>query len=122
MHDAQVFIWDETLRDGEQTPGVSLSIEQKVEIAKALDELKVDVISAGFPAVSKDEFEAVKRITSLNLNARIGLFSCGKSPKSLMSESASVYLADLPDVTLTSRWIVFYQQQIKALSQIIKIF
>ncbi|QDQ02816.1 homoaconitate hydratase [Lysinibacillus fusiformis] len=73
MHDAQVFIWDETLRDGEQTPGVSLSIEQKVEIAKALDELKVDVISAGFPAVSKDEFEAVKRITSLNLNARIGV-------------------------------------------------
>lgn len=73
MVENQVFIWDETLRDGEQTPGVALNIDQKVEIAKALDELNVDVIGVGFPSVSNNEFEAIKKITSLNLKARIGV-------------------------------------------------
>jgi len=55
-------IFDTTLRDGEQTPGVSLTPEEKLEIALALDELGVDVIEAGFPITSKGEAESVRMI------------------------------------------------------------
>ncbi len=66
-----VRIFDTTLRDGEQMPGVSLTPVYKVQIARALDRLGVDVIEAGFPAISKGEFEAVKEISSLGLNSEI---------------------------------------------------
>lgn len=55
-------IFDTTLRDGEQTPGVNLCAEEKLEIAKLLASLKVDVIEAGFPITSKGDFEGVKII------------------------------------------------------------
>ncbi len=55
-------ILDTTLRDGEQTPGVSFTLEQKIEIAHQLSDIGVDVIEAGFPASSDVEFETVKRI------------------------------------------------------------
>ncbi|BCU69540.1 isopropylmalate synthase [Stygiolobus caldivivus] len=58
----KVRIFDTTLRDGEQAPGIDLTIEQKVRIAKQLAELGVDVIEAGFPAASEGEFESTKRI------------------------------------------------------------
>ncbi len=67
-------ILDTTLRDGEQTPGVSLSVEQKVMIAEALDKLGVDIIEAGTAISSKGEFEAIKRISNLGLNAEICSF------------------------------------------------
>ncbi|MEK6972412.1 MAG: 2-isopropylmalate synthase, partial [Thermoproteota archaeon] len=54
----KVRIFDTTLRDGEQTPGVALSPEQKLLIAKKLDALGVDAIEAGFPIVSDGEREA----------------------------------------------------------------
>lgn len=66
-----VRIFDTTLRDGEQTPGVSLPVNYKIQIAKQLDKLGVDIIEAGFPATSKGEFEAVKEIANLGLNAEI---------------------------------------------------
>ena len=50
-----ILIYDTTLRDGEQTPGVCLSPEDKIDIAKKLDELKIHQIEAGFPIVSKRE-------------------------------------------------------------------
>ncbi|WXG47642.1 MAG: 2-isopropylmalate synthase [Candidatus Atabeyarchaeum deiterrae] len=59
---SRVHIWDETLRDGEQTPGVSLSVNEKVQLAKLLDEVGVDIIVVGYPAVSKHEAESVKAI------------------------------------------------------------
>jgi 2-isopropylmalate synthase len=59
---AHVRIFDTTLRDGEQTPGVALNTAQKVEIAKQLARLNVDVIEAGFPITSQGDFEAVSRI------------------------------------------------------------
>jgi len=65
---AQIF--DTTLRDGEQTPGVALTKDNKIEIAKALDELGVDVIELGFPIVSKGEEEAIKEIAKENLNSK----------------------------------------------------
>ncbi|MFD3157242.1 2-isopropylmalate synthase [Haloimpatiens sp. FM7330] len=58
----RVKIFDTTLRDGEQTPGVNLNIKEKIMIAKQLEELNVDVIEAGFPRASKADFEAVKAI------------------------------------------------------------
>lgn len=67
----RVRIFDTTLRDGEQSPGVSLAPEQKLTIAKKLDELGVDVIEAGFPIVSDGECKAIKMITSANLSAEI---------------------------------------------------
>ena len=66
-----VRIFDTTLRDGEQTPGVSLSPEKKLSIAKKLDVLGVDAIETGFPIVSNGERESIKMITSANLNAEL---------------------------------------------------
>ncbi|MDP9411149.1 MAG: 2-isopropylmalate synthase, partial [Actinomycetota bacterium] len=60
----RVEIFDTTLRDGEQSPGISLSVEEKVEIARQLARLKVDVIEAGFPITSEGDFESVSRIAS----------------------------------------------------------
>ena len=62
---------DTTLRDGEQTPGVSLVPENKLRIAQRLDELGVDVIEAGFAAVSEGEMESVRLITKQGLRAQI---------------------------------------------------
>ena len=67
----RVRIFDTTLRDGEQSPGVSLAPEQKLTIAKKLDDLGVDAIEAGFPIVSDGECKAIKMITSANLSAEI---------------------------------------------------
>lgn len=58
----KIKVFDTTLRDGEQTPGVALTPEKKLEIAKALDELGVDIIEAGFPINSEGEFNAVRQI------------------------------------------------------------
>ncbi len=58
----QVYIFDTTLRDGEQSPGVSLSMAEKLEIAKALEALQVDIIEAGFPVSSPGDFEGVKTV------------------------------------------------------------
>jgi len=66
-----VRVFDTTLRDGEQTPGVSFPLKYKIQIARQLDKLGVDVIEAGFPSASKGEFEAVKEIANLGLNSKI---------------------------------------------------
>ena len=58
----QVYIFDTTLRDGEQVPGCKLDMEQKVEIAKELERMKVDVIEAGFPVSSPGDFKSVEEI------------------------------------------------------------
>jgi 2-isopropylmalate synthase len=75
-----VRIFDTTLRDGEQTPGVSITPEQKVQIAIKLDELGIDAIEAGFPVVSHGESIAIKKITKQGLKAEIcGLARAVKS-------------------------------------------
>ncbi|MFW6005828.1 MAG: 2-isopropylmalate synthase [Candidatus Bipolaricaulota bacterium] len=62
MEGRKVEIFDTTLRDGEQTPGLSFPLEEKLEIARELDQLGVDVIEAGFPASSEEEMECVEEI------------------------------------------------------------
>ena len=64
MADPDVRIFDTTLRDGEQAPGIALTRAEKVEIAEQLARLKVDVLEAGFPVSSDGEFEAVREIAT----------------------------------------------------------
>ncbi|MFW9957067.1 MAG: homoaconitate hydratase [Candidatus Odinarchaeota archaeon] len=64
----KVFIWDETLRDGEQTPGVALTIDEKIEIAKMLDEIGTAIVAVGFPAVGETEQKAVAAIAREGLS------------------------------------------------------
>ncbi|MDR2944965.1 MAG: homocitrate synthase family protein [Methanosarcinales archaeon] len=71
IKDIDIEICDVTLRDGEQTPGVAFSKEQKMSIARHLDEIGVDVIEAGFPVVSDAEKDVVKSIAGMGLDARI---------------------------------------------------
>ncbi|HDO41305.1 MAG TPA: 2-isopropylmalate synthase [Candidatus Bathyarchaeota archaeon] len=73
----KIRIFDTTLRDGEQTPGVSLTPDKKLLIAKRLDELGVDVIEAGFAAASEGEMEAIKLIAKENLRAEVCSFARG---------------------------------------------
>ena len=64
-------IFDTTLRDGEQSPGASMNIEEKLKIAEALEDLKVDIIEAGFPAASKGDYDAVSEISKQIKNSSI---------------------------------------------------
>lgn len=59
----QVWIFDTTLRDGEQSPGCSMNLPEKLSLARQLERLGVDVIEAGFPVASEGDFEAVKAIS-----------------------------------------------------------
>src|ERR1700761_9040815 len=60
-----VIIFDTTMRDGEQAPGASMSLDEKLDLAKILEELGVDVIEAGFPIASNGDFESVRRIAEI---------------------------------------------------------
>jgi 2-isopropylmalate synthase len=62
MKDKRIIIFDTTLRDGEQCPGASMNLREKLEVARQLARLKVDVIEAGFPVISEGDFEAVNKI------------------------------------------------------------
>ncbi len=64
MNSSMVTIFDTTLRDGEQSPGASMTVEEKVAIARALEDLGVNVIEAGFPIASDGDFEAVRRVAA----------------------------------------------------------
>ncbi|MDQ3971807.1 MAG: 2-isopropylmalate synthase [Thermoproteota archaeon] len=87
---SKVRIFDTTLRDGEQSPGVSITPEQKVQIAIKLDQLGVDAIEAGFPIVSQGEMQAIKTIKKSGLNAEI----CGLA-RTLVHDIDSVITCDL---------------------------
>ncbi len=71
----RVIIFDTTLRDGEQSPGASMTLDEKLRIAEMLDEMGVDVIEAGFPIASNGDFEAVQEVAKLMKNATV----CGLS-------------------------------------------
>jgi len=71
----RVQIHDATLRDGEQTPGVVFSVDDKIKIAMKMDEIGVDRIEAGMPAVSPQDAEAIKEISRLGLKSKIFTFA-----------------------------------------------
>jgi len=62
--DDKVIIFDTTLRDGEQAPGFSMNIDEKLRMARQLEDLQVDIIEAGFPIASQGDFEAVRRVSA----------------------------------------------------------
>ena len=65
----KVFIFDTTMRDGEQSPGASMSLEEKIQIARVFDELGIDFIEAGFPIASPGDFEAVSEVSKILKNS-----------------------------------------------------
>lgn len=65
MDQSKLIIFDTTLRDGEQSPGASMTRDEKIRVARMLEKLQVDVIEAGFPIASPDDFEAVKAIANI---------------------------------------------------------
>lgn len=67
----RLIIFDTTLRDGEQSPGASMTLEEKVRIAKVLEEMQVDIIEAGFPIASPGDFEAVKAVATAVKNSTV---------------------------------------------------
>ena len=67
----RAYFFDTTLRDGEQTPGISFTMEEKISIARALDELGIDVIEAGFPITSEGDFSACRDIAKLGLQSEV---------------------------------------------------
>ena len=71
----RVAIHDATLRDGEQTPGIVFSVADKIAIAEKLDEVGVERIEAGMPAVSEQDFEAIRKISKLGLKSKIFTFA-----------------------------------------------
>lgn len=77
--DDRITIFDTTLRDGEQAPGCSMTLREKLRIARALADLRVDVIEAGFPAASPGDFDSVRAIADENLGPTIcGLARCNR--------------------------------------------
>ncbi|KAF9346127.1 hypothetical protein BGX26_002388, partial [Mortierella sp. AD094] len=74
----KLIIFDTTLRDGEQSPGVTLTVNEKIEIAKQLSRLGVDVLEAGFPVASQGDFDAVERIATEVGPLMVGRDAIGK--------------------------------------------
>ncbi len=93
----RVAIFDTTLRDGEQAPGCSMTLREKLRVAKVLAELKVDVIEAGFPAASPGDFESVQAIAEANFGPVIcGLARC--NPEDIEKVYAAVRAASRPRI------------------------
>lgn len=76
----QIYFFDTTLRDGEQCPGASMNLREKLEVARQMERLGMDVIEAGFPCISDGDFEAVHTIAREIKKCRIaGLARCVKA-------------------------------------------
>src|SRR3982075_2550333 len=71
MHNENLIIFDTTMRDGEQSPGASMTKDEKLRIARALERMRIDVIEAGFPAASNGDFEAVQAIARMVKDSKV---------------------------------------------------
>jgi 2-isopropylmalate synthase len=97
MHKDKIYIFDTTLRDGEQVPGCKLNTREKIEIALALEDLGVDIIEAGFPISSPGDFESVSEISKVIRKATV----CGLSRavrKDIETAAASLRFAKRPRI------------------------
>ncbi|HVL48369.1 MAG TPA: homoaconitate hydratase [Candidatus Thermoplasmatota archaeon] len=90
----KVVFWDETLRDGEQTPGVYYTLDEKVKLAKMLDDLGVDILNCGIPAISEGELNAVKAIAKEGLRASV-LGAC----RTVQSDIDACLKADVDEIS-----------------------
>src|SRR5215831_16534512 len=100
-----LIIFDTTLRDGEQSPGASMTRDEKMRIAKQLERLKVDIIEAGFPASSNGDFEAVRAIASAIKDSTVcglaranekDIARCGEAIKPARSGRIHTFIATSP--------------------------
>ena len=101
----QIQFFDTTLRDGEQTIGVNFSVDQKVKIAQALEKWGVDVIEAGFPVASPEDFEAVQavskavkhtQVTGLARARKGDIDACVKATQDAVNKQIHVFIATSP--------------------------
>ncbi len=90
-----IMLLDSTLREGEQTPNVSFTVDEKIQIARKLDEVGVDMIEAGDPNVSGDVYEAVKRIAKEGLKAEV-LAHC----RAIVEDVSKAISCDVPRVAI----------------------
>ena len=67
----RVYVFDTTLRDGEQSPGATMNLDEKIRMAHQLETLGVDIIEAGFPIASQGDFEAVQEIGRASCRERV---------------------------------------------------
>jgi len=93
----RIYIFDTTLRDGEQSPGVSLNIQDKLEIARELAKMRVDVIEAGFPIASVGDFEAVKAVAQ-NIKGTVIAGLARASERDIDRAWEAVQYADAPRI------------------------
>jgi 2-isopropylmalate synthase len=88
MENEKIIVFDTTLRDGEQSPGATMTIEEKIIIAKQLEKMGVNVIEAGFPASNKKDFEAITKISEIITEAKVcALARCTKQDIDIAWES-----------------------------------
>ena len=98
MKKNRIYIFDTTLRDGEQCPGASMTLREKLEVARQLARLKVDVIEGGFPVISEGDFTAVNTIAKeIKGPAIAGLARC--VPNDI----------DIPSVSIVTPWILHWK-------------
>ena len=95
--DDRVIIFDTTLRDGEQSPGFSMTMSEKLRMAEALAELGVDVIEAGFPVASNDDFESVRRI-SQTVRGPVIAGLARAAPGDILRAAEAVKVAERPRI------------------------
>jgi 2-isopropylmalate synthase len=93
----KVYVFDTTLRDGEQSPGATMNTQEKKRLARQLDILGVDVIEAGFPAASQGDFEAVQQISQVVEHAQVAALSRA-SPEDIDRAWGSVKEARYPRI------------------------
>ena len=103
----KVWIWDETLRDGEQTPGTFLTVDEKVELSKLLDEIGVKVIVPSYPAVSDSEKRVVRALSRENLvNAKIA--ATARPKRTDIDACLDCDVEEIPIFMSTSRILLKY--------------
>ncbi|MEM8798264.1 MAG: 2-isopropylmalate synthase, partial [Pseudomonadota bacterium] len=101
----RIVIFDTTLRDGEQSPGATMTLEEKLEVAELLDQMGVDIIEAGFPIASDGDFEAVSKIAERTENAVIAglaraipadILRCGEAVKKARQGRIHTFVSTSP--------------------------
>src|SRR5258706_2578866 len=97
MSRARVAVFDTTLRDGEQSPGCSMNLEEKLRMARQLEALGVDVIEAGFPVASEDDFAAVRAVAGACRRATVAAL-CRTLPEDVRRAFEAIEVAARPRI------------------------
>ncbi|MEZ5426156.1 MAG: 2-isopropylmalate synthase [Pyrinomonadaceae bacterium] len=97
MNQENIAIFDTTLRDGEQSPGCSMNLEEKIRMARQLEELGVDIIEAGFPIASEGDFRAVRAISEECRTARIAAL-CRTTEMDILRAAEALEKAERPRI------------------------